>query len=120
MIQLLLRLFSRRMIFDPPVALRAAVLLVAVLAYGTTGFLYFELPGNPDLEGAFRRLSEIGYAVPLRDELGMDMLARETATIDVITAFQRRYRPANITGVLDNETATILAAVDVAFAKARS
>ena len=78
------------------------------------------LPGNPDLEGAFRRLSEIGYAVPLRDELGMDMLARETATIDVLTAFQRRYRPANVTRVLDNETATILAAVDVAFAKARA
>jgi len=78
------------------------------------------LAGNPDLEGAFRRLSEIGYAVPLRDELGMDLLAPETATTDVLTAFQRRYRPANVTGVLDNETATILAAVDVAFAKARS
>lgn len=78
------------------------------------------LPGNPDLASAFRRLSEIGYAVPLRDELGMDMLSRETATIDVITAFQRRYRPADVTGVLDNETATLLAAVDVAFAKART
>ncbi len=78
------------------------------------------LPGNPDLEGAFRRLSEIGYAVPLRDELGMDILAPETAATDVLAAFQRRYRPGNVTGVLDNETATILAAVDVAFAKARS
>ena len=78
------------------------------------------LPGNPDLDAAFRRLSEIGYAVPLRDELGMDMLAPETAATDVITAFQRHFRPANVTGVLDNETATILAAVDVVFAKARS
>jgi len=67
MIQLLLRLFSRRMVFDPPVALRAAVLLVAVLAYGTTGFLYFELPGNPDLTWGdglwytFVTLTTVGY-----------------------------------------------------------
>ena len=78
------------------------------------------LARNPDLDGAFRRLSEIGYAVPLREELGMDILTPETAATDVITAFQRRFRPTNITGVLDNETATILAAVDVAFAKARA
>jgi len=49
MIQLLMRLFSGRLLRDPPVALRAGVLLVAVLAYGTTGFLFFELQGNPDL-----------------------------------------------------------------------
>ncbi len=78
------------------------------------------LAGVPDLEGAFRRLSEIGYAVPLRDELGMDILAPESAATDVIRAFQSRYRPANITGVLDPETVTLLAAGDVAYAKARA
>lgn len=47
---LLLRLlFSRHLVVNPPVALRAILLLVVVLAYGTSGFLYFELPGNPDL-----------------------------------------------------------------------
>jgi voltage-gated potassium channel len=54
MMQALLRYFSpqyikRHVIGNPGVMLRALVLLAAVLAYGTTGFLYFELPGNPDL-----------------------------------------------------------------------
>lgn len=49
MIQVLLRLFQRHLLINPPVPLRALVLLAAVLAYGTSGFLYFELPGNPDL-----------------------------------------------------------------------
>ncbi len=34
---------------NPPVPLRLVALMLAVLLYGTTGFLYFELPGNPDL-----------------------------------------------------------------------
>ncbi|MBS1197749.1 MAG: Ion transport 2 domain protein [Proteobacteria bacterium] len=49
MIQILMRLFSRHLIINPSVTLRALVLLAAVLAYGASGFLYFELPGNPDL-----------------------------------------------------------------------
>jgi voltage-gated potassium channel len=54
MMQMLLRLFSpayikRHVIANPGVMLRALVLLAAVLTYGTTGFLYFEQPGNPDL-----------------------------------------------------------------------
>ncbi|HSV54929.1 MAG TPA: potassium channel family protein [Burkholderiaceae bacterium] len=46
---ILLRFFTRHLVVNPPVALRAVLLLMAVLAYGTSGFLYFELPGNPDL-----------------------------------------------------------------------
>jgi voltage-gated potassium channel len=49
MMQLLLRLLSRRVVKNPPAPLRVAVLLVSVIAYGTTGFLYFELPGKPEL-----------------------------------------------------------------------
>jgi len=52
MMQLLLRLLSRRVVRNPPAPLRVAVLLLSVLAYGTTGFLYFELPGKPELSWA--------------------------------------------------------------------
>jgi len=41
--------FMKTMVRNPPEYLRVLVLMVAVLLYGTTGFLYFELPGNPDL-----------------------------------------------------------------------
>lgn len=49
MMQLLLQRFLRDVVVQPPMALRACILLAAVLTYGTTGFLYFELPANPDL-----------------------------------------------------------------------
>lgn len=49
MMQLLLQRFFRFAVINPSMQLRALVLLAAILLYGTTGFLYFELPGNPDL-----------------------------------------------------------------------
>lgn len=49
MIQLLLRVHLRRLLVDPPLPARMLILLVAILFYGSAGFLYFELPGNPDL-----------------------------------------------------------------------
>jgi len=49
MMQVLLRLFQRHLLVNPSMQLRALVLLAAILAYGTSGFLYFELPANPDL-----------------------------------------------------------------------
>ena len=76
--------------------------------------------GVPDLGLAFRRLSEIGYAVPLTDEEGSDLLDPASAATDVIAAFQRRFRPSAVDGVLDGETAALIAAVDVAFATSRS
>lgn len=45
----LFRTFARRVVRNPPGAFRVTVLLLAILAYGTTGFLYFELPAKPDL-----------------------------------------------------------------------
>lgn len=49
MMHVLLRMFRRHVVVNPSMQLRALVLLAAVLAYGTSGFLYFELPANPDL-----------------------------------------------------------------------
>lgn len=40
---------SRRLMRHPPAAFRVVVLLTAILAYGATGFMYFELPANPSL-----------------------------------------------------------------------
>lgn len=49
MMQQLLARFLRNVVVHPPMLLRGTILLAAILLYGTTGFLYFELPGNPDL-----------------------------------------------------------------------
>ena len=77
------------------------------------------LPGHADMTGALRRLSEIGYAVPMTPELGSEILDPASAVTDVIGAFQGRYRQAQVDGLLDNETATRIAAVAVQFAEAR-
>jgi N-acetylmuramoyl-L-alanine amidase len=71
------------------------------------------LGGPPDLEASFRQLSAIGYAVPLSPDLGADILNPETGTADVIAAFQRRYRPAQIDGALDIETSGLIAAATI-------
>lgn len=61
------RQFSRRIVRNPPQSLRIGVLLLVVLAYGTTGFLYFELPAKPDLTWldamwwAIVTLTTVGY-----------------------------------------------------------
>jgi len=77
------------------------------------------LPGHADFAGAFRRLSEIGYAVPTTPEAGSDILNPDSAATDVIKAFQRRYLPQQVDGHLDNVTAARIAAVAVAYAMAR-
>jgi voltage-gated potassium channel len=47
--QTLLELLRSRIVRNPPPKLRIAILIAAVLAYGTTGFLFFELPNKPEL-----------------------------------------------------------------------
>lgn len=49
MMHQLMARFMLHVVMKPSMALRALILLLAVLAYGTTGFLYFERPGTPDL-----------------------------------------------------------------------
>jgi len=67
MIQVLMRLFRLRMVKHPPAPLRITALTVAILSYGTTGFLYFELPQNPSLtwmDGAWYSvvtMTTVGY-----------------------------------------------------------
>jgi len=41
--------FMKNMVRNPPEPLRVFILMLSILLYGSTGFLYFELPANPDL-----------------------------------------------------------------------
>lgn len=49
MIPLFFRRFARRALVNPPGALRVGALIVSVLLYGTTGFVFFEIEARPDL-----------------------------------------------------------------------
>lgn len=49
MIPQMIGYFMKNVLRNPPEPLRVFILMLAVLVYGTSGFLYFELPGNPDL-----------------------------------------------------------------------
>ena len=44
-----LQYFMKNVLKNPPVPMRLFILIAAVLLYGTSGFLYFELSGNPEL-----------------------------------------------------------------------
>lgn len=78
------------------------------------------VPGHADMNGALRRLSDIGYAVPMTPDLGSDILKPESGVTDVVASFQGRYRQSKVDGNLDNETAARIAAVAVKFAAARA
>lgn len=77
------------------------------------------VPGHVDLNGALRRLSDIGYAVPMTPDLGSDILNPDSAVTDVIKAFQGHFHQDRTDGHLDAGTAAAIAAVAVRFAKAR-
>jgi voltage-gated potassium channel len=49
MMQILIQRFMRDVLRQPSMGLRACLLLAAVLLYGSSGYLYFEGPDNPDL-----------------------------------------------------------------------
>lgn len=67
MIPVLFRFLNKRMLKDPSPALRMSVLLLAVLLYGASGFLYFELAENPALGWtdalwySFVTITTVGY-----------------------------------------------------------
>ncbi len=48
-VPILMRRFARRVAFHPPATLRVALLLAAILAYGASGFVFFELEAKPEL-----------------------------------------------------------------------
>ncbi len=49
MIHFLTRFLNKKTLRNPPATFRVLMLMLAICLYGTTGFLYFELPLNPDL-----------------------------------------------------------------------
>ncbi len=61
----------------------------------------YEIGPLPDVAWFQQRLAEIGYLTPQTNEL-------DVATRDVISTFQMKYRPANIAGDMDAETAALL------------
>ena len=46
---LVMQYFLKYLVRNPPAPFRILALLFVILAYGTTGFLYFELSANPDI-----------------------------------------------------------------------
>jgi len=52
MMQVIFRWLHWRALADPPLPVRVGILLAAIITYGAAGFLYFELPGTPDLAWA--------------------------------------------------------------------
>ncbi len=56
-------------------------------------------------------LAAIGYACPGDETRGGTLLDAQSGEADVISAFQRRFRPSNITGQADPDTVRLAAAV---------
>ncbi len=66
----------------------------------------FQLHGVPEVSWFQEQLAKVGYEVPQHGAL-------DDTTRKVLRAFQMRYRPANIEGNPDVETAAILAALNI-------
>jgi N-acetylmuramoyl-L-alanine amidase len=70
-----------------------------------------------DLHGsAWDQLASIGYAQPGNEAKGSSILNAESAETDVISAFQSRFTPNTVTGVLDNKTRKAIATITQLYA----
>jgi N-acetylmuramoyl-L-alanine amidase len=81
----------------------------AALADRGIGMWPRQLPAPNGTTDVFAALSVIGYAVP--GGAGADILPADDPGAAVIGAFQRRFRPARIDGVADDETRLLIAAL---------
>jgi N-acetylmuramoyl-L-alanine amidase len=70
-----------------------------------------QLPPDTEL---WRALAAIGYATPHGP--GAEILHKDTGARDVIAAFQRRFRPQQVDGVMDRETAARIVEVAALYA----
>ena len=70
----------------------------------TAKMIEFSRDGVPAIDWFQQQLARVGYEVPRHGQL-------DEATINVLKAFQMRYRPQDISGTPDAETAAILAAL---------
>lgn len=104
MMQVLVRLFSRRVIRNPAAPLRVAVMLVAVLAYGSTGFLYYELDGNPDLTW----LDAFWYAVVTVTTVGYGDLYPQTTGGRFVVAMPLMFFGIGLLGYVLSVAASLL------------
>ncbi|MBT5242454.1 MAG: N-acetylmuramoyl-L-alanine amidase [Rhodospirillaceae bacterium] len=66
--------------------------------------------GSRDVGTPWENLSKIGYARPGDRSYGGDLLNPGTAESDVISAFQARFTPHSVSGVLDDKTQHAIAA----------
>lgn len=70
-----------------------------------------------DLNGsAWDQLAAIGYAQPRNRAKGSSILNAERAETDVISAFQSRFTPNTVTGVLDDKTRKAIASTTQLYA----
>ena len=65
-----------------------------------------------DLDGSvWSKLAAIGYAQPGNEAKGSNILNTESAKTDVISAFQSRFTPNTVTGMLDDKTRKAIASI---------
>ncbi len=104
MIPTLFRLIARRVFCNPLAPLRIGVLLAAVLFYGSSGFLFFELPENPALTWG----DSIWYSVVTVTTVGYGDLYPSTFGGRVIVAMPLMFFGIGLLGYLLSVAASAL------------
>lgn len=99
-----LRYWMRLAVKSPPVPLRVLVLVVSILAYGATGYLYFELPVNPELTW----LDGIWYSVVTVTTVGYGDLSPATLGGRFVVAFPLMFVGIGLLGYVLSVAASAL------------